>query len=272
MIIKVNVNMYHTINDNAYYVKTIGEGEPLVLLHGFTGASTTWSEVVEYLSEYKIVLVDLPGHGQTEVNQLTDMRQACDELNQLFLKMGLTHFNLLGYSMGGRTSLVYTSMFPETVKRLILVGSSPGLRKEARTQRQEQDEKLAKYILESGIESFVDYWESIPLFNTQLTLSLEKRNEIRQERLSQHAEGLALSLRTMGTGHQPNLWPELVKINQPVLLIVGEFDEKFVKINEEMVKSLPNAKMDIVDETGHAVHVESPRIFGKIVSRFLNHT
>ncbi|MDQ0352938.1 2-succinyl-6-hydroxy-2,4-cyclohexadiene-1-carboxylate synthase [Alkalibacillus filiformis] len=264
--------MYYTINDNTYYVRTIGEGEPLVMLHGFTGASTTWKDVIEYLSGYRLVLIDLPGHGQTEINNLTDMRQACVELNQLFLEIGLKQFNLLGYSMGGRMSLVYTSMYPETVSSLILVGASPGLQGADRNKRKEQDEKLANFIIESGMESFVDYWESLSLFKTQLNLSIEKRNEIRAERLSQQAEGLALSLRTMGTGHQPNLWPDLAKINPPVLLIVGEFDEKFVKINEEMVKNLRNAKMDIVDETGHAVYVESPRIFGKIVSRFLNHT
>ncbi|GAA0464993.1 2-succinyl-6-hydroxy-2,4-cyclohexadiene-1-carboxylate synthase [Alkalibacillus silvisoli] len=265
--------MYYQINDNQYYVEVHGTGEPLILLHGFTGATTTWNDVLEqYKDKYQVIMIDLPGHGQTKVNQLSGLNQACHDLKELFNQLGLPSINLLGYSMGGRTALLFALLYPEYVKKLILVGASPGLKEEEQMNRQKQDEKLADYIVKEGIETFVDYWQSIPLFETQQQLSARKQKQVRQERMNQSEDGLALSLRTMGTGYQPNLWDHLSKINLPILLIVGHLDSKFVKINKEMEKSLPHAHLEIVNETGHAVHLESPKIFGKIVSRFLDHT
>src|SRR5699024_12540594 len=92
--------------------------------------------------------------------------------------------------------LSFAMTFPEFVKSLVLESSSPGLQSaEERKQRQDRDEKLAQRILNEGVESFVQFWENIPLFDTQKSLPSAVRQEIQQERLSQQAQGLADSLR-----------------------------------------------------------------------------
>lgn len=73
----------------------------------------------------------------------------------------------------------------------------------------------------------------------------------------------------MGTGSQPSWWNKLSGINYPVLLIAGSLDQKFVAINESMAKRIPAARLEIVEHTGHAVHVEEPDFFGRIVSEFI---
>ncbi|KDE47158.1 hypothetical protein DI44_14555 [Geobacillus sp. CAMR5420] len=55
----------------------------------------------------------------------------------------------------------------------------------------------------------------------------------------------------------------------PVLLVCGERDEKFCRIAAQMHERLPNSELVCVPDAGHAIHVEQPGIFAKIVSEFI---
>lgn len=161
--------------------------------------------------------------------------------------------------------------YPEYIASLALESASPGLREEsARQERKEKDEQLAQRILENGVEEFVNYWQELPLFTTQKQLPDRVQRKIREERLSQHAEGLAMSLRTMGTGAQPSWWDNLSQLPHPTLLIAGEEDGKFVTMNQKMQSAIPQATFLICPDAGHAVHVEKSRNFGKMVNGFLS--
>ena len=70
-------------------------------------------------------------------------------------------------------------------------------------------------------------WENIPLFETQKRLAQNVQEAVRKERLANNSKGLANSLRGMGTGAQPSWWNELQNFKMPVLLMNGEYDEKF---------------------------------------------
>ena len=70
-------------------------------------------------------------------------------------------------------------------------------------------------------------WENIPLFETQKRLAQNVQEAVRKERLANNSKGLANSLRGMGTGAQPSWWNELQNLKMPVLLMNGEYDEKF---------------------------------------------
>lgn len=170
----------------------------IVFLHGFTGSTNTWHKIAGSLSDYKVVLVDLLGHGKTAVPEDASryaMELQVRDLHDLFSKLGFTEFVLAGYSMGGRTALAYAAAHPERLQALILESASPGLKTAAeQVERQQRDSELALKILANGIQSFVDKWENIPLFDSQKKLPLEIRNEIKQERLSQQPQGLANSL------------------------------------------------------------------------------
>lgn len=147
--------------------------------------------------------------------------------------------------------------YPEYIASLILESASPGLKEEAaRRERKEKDEQLAQRILENGIEAFVDTWQELPLFATQKQLPDHVQRNIRNERLSQKEEGLAMSLQAMGTGTQPSWWGQLSELAKPTLLIAGEEDEKFVAINQMMQKAIPQAAFMLRPKAGHAVHVE----------------
>ena len=263
--------MYFTVKDATYWYEIHGEGVPIVLLHGFTGSTATWQPFIEaYKDNIQVIAIDLPGHGRTDTPLGKSMEECCWDLKQLFHYLQLDKFHLLGYSMGGRTALSFAMMYPKHVQSLVLESSSPGLAAtEDRALRIEKDEKNARRIEVDGLEAFVDFWEAIPLFASQRHLPIGARQTVRRERMNQSESGLAGSLRLMGTGRQPSWWNDLHRLNIPVLLLAGAYDEKFIKTNLAMNKQLPNSTVEVIDHAGHAIHVEQSNIFGRIVIGFI---
>lgn len=261
-------------NDVTYFVEVYGNGEPLLLLHGFTGDHSTWRDLVDLLqNNYLCIVPDIIGHGRSgspHDYSRYRLENVSADLKQIMKVLNIEQCHVLGYSMGGRLALQFSILFPEYVKTLLLESASPGLLlAEEREQRMEQDHKLADRIEKEGIASFVEYWQSIPLFRTQNRLPECKKAAIYEQRMRNKAIGLANSLRGMGTGVQRSLWGELVNVQMPVILLTGEHDEKFCKIAEEMNAMLPNCEWHTINDVGHAIHVEESEMFGRIVSGFI---
>lgn len=270
--------MKQLLDDVSYYYEDIGnkaDTVPLMLLHGFTGDGTTWSALCHRLKTKKRLIVPhIIGHGKTASpsNGTTfKMERVAKHLVQLLNVLHIEKIDILGYSMGGRLALTFAVKYPERVRKLILESASPGLKTEAeRLERRQKDEQLAQFILEKGIPAFVDYWEAIPLFQTQRSLPEVVQYEIRQQRMQNNPVGLANSLRFMGTGAQPSHWDKLSSLSMDVLLITGEQDEKFCFIAEEMMGQIAKGQHVVVSGCGHAIHVEDAEKFGTIVSGFLS--
>ena len=266
--------MFIKIKDVNYHITVDGEGESLLLLHGFTGDCRTWLPFIPLWKKYyKVITVDIIGHGKTDSPKETKkyvMEESVSHLKALIDYLQIAPVHLLGYSMGGRLALAYSMEYPDTVKKLILESASPGLRTELeRKQRRILDEKLGDSILEKGIISFVNKWEKIPLFKSQERLSPDARQAIRDQRLVNNPMGLANSLRGMGTSAQSSYWSQLYQFPKKALLITGELDQKFDGIAEEMAKCNKKMQHLNVNDAGHAIHVEKPEIFGTIVLEFL---
>lgn len=258
-----------------YHVEIMNEHQTrtVVFLHGFTGSTSTWLEIASALSNYRIVLIDLLGHGKTESPQQASryaMELQVRDLKILLDKLELKDYALAGYSMGGRTALAFASVFPEHIRLLILESASPGLKTTTeQLERQLRDEKLAERILGDGLLEFVDFWERIPLFDSQKSLPRKVRERIRQERFAQKPLGLANSLIGMGTGSQASYWEGLNGLKMPVLLLIGTKDEKFMEIAKRMKEQIASATFCAI-EAGHAIHVEKPAEFATIVSEYLS--
>jgi pimeloyl-ACP methyl ester carboxylesterase len=90
------------------------------------------------------------------------------------------------------------------------------------------------------------------------------------QRLRNNSVGLANSLRGMGTGQQTPLWSRMPALKQPVLLIVGEHDERYRGIAERMHSLLPCAELAVVAEAGHTVHLDQPARFVSLVQSALS--
>lgn len=261
-----------TINHTRYFVDSRGQGQPLVLLHGFTGSSASWAAPAVFSTYFRTITVDLLGHGRTapptDPNRYR-MERAAADIIAILDELQAAPAHLLGYSMGGRLALYLAIHYPGRFQSLVLESASPGLETAAScAERQKQDNALADWIEANGIEAFVDRWEQLPLWASQAQLPAATRQALRDQRLQNNPTGLANSLRGMGTGVQPSLWPHLGELKMPVLLMAGELDSKFVAINRQMQARIPNGKLQIVSGAGHMIHLERPFRFNQITLQF----
>ena len=244
------------------------------MLHGFTGNYETWKETIHYLkNDYMCIMPDIIGHGLTDKphhEKRYQIEAVAEDLKNILQFLQIKKANILGYSMGGRLALTFAILFEEYTKVLILESASPGLASiDEREKRKINDASLAEKIVQEGIVNFVDYWQSIALFESQKKLSDEKKAIIYKQRISNDEVGLANSLLGMGTGVQPSWWDHLSNIQVPILLLTGEYDRKFCHIAKEMKQRFLQCEWENVLKVGHAIHVENPEKFGKIVSEFV---
>lgn len=262
------------IDSVSYSVEVTGDGHPLLLLHGFTGAAASWSPHIPRLAGVRRVIApDLLGHGATGAPgdpHRYRMERAVADLLALLDALDAPRADVLGYSMGGRVALSLAAAAPRRVTRLILESATPGLvDPEERAARVAADEALAATIEREGVAAFVARWESLPLFAGHAGLPAETRERLRAGRLANRPGGLAGSLRGMGTGRMPALWEQLGELGMPTLLVAGALDEKFSAIARRMAALVPRARLAIVPDAGHTVHLERPDAFTEAVLGFL---
>ncbi len=262
-----------------YGERRLQEKSSVLLLHGFTGSHLTWKRLCGKLSKehYFLITPDLPGHGRSERAALPASKDltidaTSDILQNLLDVLDVGKTALLGYSLGGRIALNFALKHQERLTCLILESASPGIQDpEEREKRKMEDDSLAKELENNGLAWFVNRWENLGLFATQKDLDPKTFEIVRRERLSHTASGLAMSLRSAGTGTMEPLWSQLGRLAIPVLLIAGEKDEKFLTIGEEMVKRMPsNCTLSVMKNSGHAPHLENPDFFEETVKQFLD--
>jgi 2-succinyl-6-hydroxy-2,4-cyclohexadiene-1-carboxylate synthase len=255
-------------------VEKAGDGPPLLLLHGFTGSAAGWGPLAAAWAPFFTTLsVDLPGHGRSaspaEVAAYT-MAATVADLVAVLDRKGIPRAHVLGYSMGGRVALALAVAHPERIGALVLESASPGLASVGeRAARVAADAALAERIEREGVPAFVDYWENLPLWAGQARLSADARAALRAGRLQNNPVGLANSLRGLGTGSQSPLWDRLGDLACPTLLVAGYDDAKFSDLARRMAEAIPNNELLLVHNAGHAVHLEQPAVFARLVRDFL---
>jgi len=248
---------------------------PILLLHGFTGAATTWSELLPELgARRRAIALSLHGHGGSDAPgdpARCAAHRAAEDVLQVLDILGIARVALLGYSAGARVALHTALAAPERIGALIVESGSPGIADETeRADRRAADDALATDIERHGVEAFVDRWERLPLWESQRQLTPAARGALRAQRLAGSARGLANSLRGLGAGATAPLHARLGELaNVPVLLICGALDEKYVKLAFEMGDALPRSAVRVVQGAGHAVHLERPRELLGAVEEFL---
>jgi 2-succinyl-6-hydroxy-2,4-cyclohexadiene-1-carboxylate synthase len=262
------------VNGIELNVERAGTGQPLLLLHGFTGSTETWTPVLQQLAaESQIVAIDLIGHGRSDAPDSWtrySFERCVADLLLLLDTLEISGTDLIGYSLGGRVALHLAAAAPERVRGLILESASPGLADPSeRRARLESDLALADEIERGGLEAFVHGWERQPLFSSQHTLPATERMFLRSQRLRNDPRGLANSLRGMGAGRQEPLWEHLSGLPMPTLILVGELDRKYCELGQQMATDLPNARLGVVPGAGHTIHLEQPGHFADSVLAFL---
>jgi 2-succinyl-6-hydroxy-2,4-cyclohexadiene-1-carboxylate synthase len=175
---------------------------------------------------------------------------------------------LVGYSMGGRLALHAALRDPGRLAALALVGVSAGIEDRGeREDRRRSDESLAEWMERRSIEEVVERWERNPLFESQPP---ELRASQRPGRLSHDPRLLAQLLRSAGQGALEPVWSKLHTLRCPVLLTAGEHDRRYGTAARKMAERIPDARVKLIPNAGHAPQLEQPQAASELLLEFLD--
>ncbi|MUH38217.1 alpha/beta fold hydrolase [Zobellia amurskyensis] len=240
--------------------KILGDGTPLLILHGFLGMSDNWKTLGNQYAEegFEVHLIDQRNHGKSFWSDDFDYDLLSEDLKNYMEAHQLENAMIIGHSMGGKTTMQFACSYPKLVNKMIVADIGPkfypphhqpiidGLNAidlNTIASRSEADSELGKYITDFGTRQFLLknlYWvEKGQLgFRFNLNVLSEKMNEI--------GENIGTTDRYDG----------------PVLFLRGDRSE-YIMPNEisEFKKHFPAAQIETIDNAGHWLHAENPKQF-----------
>lgn len=299
----------------SYFYQRWGDPErpPLVLLHGFMQSSTSWEPIATSLKlHFCVYAVDFIGHGLSNRSKnparytYEDMAASIDYflrkvvcrpsdsankpskrmfplLKSLRKSSGdcageqSVRAHVVGYSMGGRIALALMKTSCDVLASVILESCNLGCATdEEKQEAAKRNSDWVNRIREEGMEEFVNYWETLPLFETQKELGFDKI--LHFSRAANDPECMALCLEGAGKQAMPLSGETLTYIEKandseedsrkgiPVLYIYGDKDEKSALIAQKL--SAVGASVSAIN-VGHNVHLEAPMLYLREMQNFL---
>lgn len=247
---------YEVIEQEGFKYIEVGEGEPLVLLHGLMGELSNWEHTLDrFKSRYRVIVPILPIY---DLPILTLGVKSLSKYLHRFLKFKkLDQVVLIGNSLGGHVGLVFTVAHQEFVKALVLTGSS-GLYENAFggsfPKRESYD-----FVKEKVEFTFYHPATATKELVDEVFATVNDRSRVIR----------ILALAKSAIRH--NMAKELKKITIPVSLIWGKQDKITPPdVADEFHELLPNSELNWVDECGHAPMMEQPQIFNDYLDKFLD--
>jgi pimeloyl-ACP methyl ester carboxylesterase len=246
--------------------RKVGEGPPLLLVHGALSDSRVWqSQLAAFSDKFTVVAWDAPGCGESaDPPDSFRLPEYAGALADLMLTLDLDQAHVLGHSFGGALALELARRHPQLVRTLILVGGYAGWAGSLSDADVEQRLAFALEAAERLPDSFDP--ESMPgLFSEKL--SPEAAASLR----TIMSESRPVATRTMAHAlAEADLRNSLASIRVPTLLIHGDADQRSpVKVGVDLQSRLPISSLLVLPALGHECYLEDPDRFNAEVRRFL---
>ncbi len=248
-----------------------GSGDPLVLIHGMFGDHLDWETVLEPLAEsFRVVAIDLPGFGGSSKPRIAYTAEFFVETLHAFLALlGTQQPVLVGNSFGGEIAILYAIAHPENVSGLVLV-SSGGFRLYTEDEKARIKEKFCianLRLMNPAINEFV-FAGVFARESEQRRRYIEKQNaKLTREDFPEYTEAL---FQCMVLAFNLYFEEELRSITSPVLLLWGDSDNVFPRtLAERALSLLPEARLQLLPQAGHAPQLEAPGEFVAAVQDFV---
>jgi pimeloyl-ACP methyl ester carboxylesterase len=216
------------LNDTQIYYEVYGEGEPLILLHGYTLSSKHWLPyILDFADKYEVYVIDLPGHGKSSpFKKDFSLKWIAEDVNALINYLELSDIKAIGYSYGGDVLYQMASINPDLVESIITIGSLPN--------------RIATVDFPDLIKTFsVDNLENLSW------ISAYQIDEDQTKKI----------LREFSKYNSTMTEEELKRIKAKILIIVGD-DDPYVPLEKipKVRNLLENSDLLILPNSGHEAH------------------
>ncbi|WP_435413084.1 alpha/beta fold hydrolase [Psychroserpens mesophilus] len=234
----------------------VGEGTPIIVLHGLMGGLSNFDAVTTFFSEkgYKVLIPELPIYTMSLLK--TNVKSFAKYLHDFIEFKGFDNVILLGNSLGGHIGLYHTKLYSEKVKALIITGSS-GLYESAMgggyTKRGDYE-----VIKKKAQEVFYDPEVATKEIVDEVYETVNDRNK------------LIKTLAIAKSAIRHNMAKDLPKMALPVCIIWGRNDTVTPpEVATEFNQLLPDSDLFWIDKCGHAAMMEHPDQFNEILYSWL---
>ncbi len=184
-----------TFQNKKIHFTSNGEGNPLVLLHGFLEDSRIWIDIVKDLQKSRqVICIDLPGHGKSDgIAKVHDMPLMSEIVHEVVQALGLQQFSIAGHSMGGYVSLEFLNNFPMMLESITLINSTPV---EDSVEKRAIREKSVK-LVEKNKDAYVSMAISNLYFDESRDLFGDEIEKLKQNALKISSENVQAALKGM---------------------------------------------------------------------------
>lgn len=234
----------------------IGEGTPIVILHGLMGGLSNFNEVTDFISKkgYRILLPELPIYKMSLLK--TNVKNFSKYVFDFIDHMGFKEVILLGNSLGGHIGLYCTKSFPDKVKALVITGSS-GLYESAMGGSFPKRGSY-EYVKKKAEDVFYDPTIATKELVDEVFESINNRNK------------LIRTLAIAKSAIRHNMAKDLPNMPTPTCIIWGKNDSVTPpNVAEEFHELLPDSDLYWIDKCGHAAMMERPEEFNKLLYAWL---
>lgn len=245
--------------------QTIGQGQPLILLHGLFGSADNWGAIAKYFSQtYQVICVDLRNHGSSPHHHSQTYAEMADDLIELCNLLNLGKIHLIGHSLGGKVAMQFATQYPEKIDQLIIVDMA--MRTYPDVQTYLIDAMLAVNLAAMQTRSEVNQALTSSIENVKirqfLLMNLIKIDNHLQWRINLPALKANCPAIRQAVGQSTHYTKPCLFIRGEHSDYVGDDDVDQIKMHfiHAQFASLP---------TGHWVHAEQPQAFIEVVARFL---
>ena len=255
-------------------VDVVGDGEPIVFLHEFSGNLLSWAPQVEALSRnYQCITFNARGYPPSQVPDAAgaySQARAADDVADVIAALGIDSAHVVGLSMGGFAALHVAIRHPSRARTLVVAGCGYGANPSDQADHFAAMNREAKHAEAIGMSAYAQ-----ELAGSRYAKPLRAKDEgawrtFAQQLTAHSALGMAMTLRSV-LARRPSLWhlePQLARISQPVLLVIGDEDEPCIEPNLFLKRTLPDCALAIMPRAGHLLNLEEPARFSRLIERF----
>ena len=248
----------------------VGEGPPLVLLHGGFGlSSTVWSHQLAGLAdEFTVVAWDMPGCGKsTDPPEAFRASDYAECLAEFIEALGLERPCLLGHSFGGALALEYYLRHPSVPSALILASATAGWAGSLPAEIVEQRKAQVSRALDLPADQWAREWSASMV---SLSASADLQEEIVGYLSDFHVAGQRTLIHAFADLDRRDVLPH---ISVPTMLLYGDVDVRTpLNVAEDLYHQIPGAHLVVIPGVGHLSNVEAPERFNREVRQFLRST